>query len=93
MNDMPLMSGAIRMTLTFALNRPHGHWSVKGELKASAPRSPSGRPDLDKLIRAALDALTGVVYRDDAQIVMLYARKVYAGFDEGERLDVDLSEL
>jgi crossover junction endodeoxyribonuclease RusA len=27
------------------------------------------RPDLDKLIRAVLDALTGVLYEDDSQVV------------------------
>ena len=36
------------------------------------------RPDLDKLCRAVLDALTGVAYADDAQVVELSARKRYA---------------
>jgi Holliday junction resolvase RusA-like endonuclease len=35
-------------------------------------------PDLDKLVRAILDSLTGVVWRDDAQVVDIVARKVYA---------------
>jgi Holliday junction resolvase RusA-like endonuclease len=35
-------------------------------------------PDLDKLIRAILDALTGVVWRDDGQVVDIVASKVYA---------------
>lgn len=36
------------------------------------------RPDLDKLARAAIDALNGVLFRDDAQVIALDARKVYA---------------
>jgi Holliday junction resolvase RusA-like endonuclease len=36
------------------------------------------KPDLDKLIRSVQDALAGVLYRDDAQIVDLVARKRYA---------------
>jgi len=38
---------------------------------------PTVRPDLDKLLRALLDALTGVAYADDAQVVELTAQKVY----------------
>jgi len=35
------------------------------------------KPDVDKLARAALDALTGIVFKDDAQVVDLLARKRY----------------
>jgi crossover junction endodeoxyribonuclease RusA len=47
----------------------------------SAPkkrRVPSVKPDIDKLCRATLDALTGVLFVDDGQVVDLSARKVYA---------------
>jgi crossover junction endodeoxyribonuclease RusA len=36
------------------------------------------KPDLDKLIRAVLDALTGIVFTDDAQVVDIGAGKVTA---------------
>jgi len=36
------------------------------------------RGDIDKLCRAVLDELTGVLIVDDAQVVMLGASKVYA---------------
>lgn len=29
----------------------------------------TGRPDVDKVLRAVLDALTGIAYEDDAQVV------------------------
>ena len=35
------------------------------------------RPDLDKLIRAVNDALIGVMYRDDSQVVHVAASKYY----------------
>ena len=35
------------------------------------------RPDLDKLQRAVLDALTGVLFSDDGQVVQLAAVKQY----------------
>lgn len=52
---------------------------------ASAPKRvirPTTKPDLDKLARAALDALTGVLFADDSQVVSLTAMKRFAG--EGE---------
>lgn len=62
--------GAVRVSLVFQFVRP-----------ASAPRRvwPDVRPDVDKLTRAALDALTvsGVI-EDDARIVRLVAEKRYA---------------
>lgn len=43
---------------------------------------PSVRPDLDKLLRALLDALTGVAYDDDAQVCHLRAQKTWGERDE-----------
>ena len=38
---------------------------------------PTVRPDLDKLIRAVGDSLTGIAYIDDSQITVLIANKRY----------------
>lgn len=46
---------------------------------------PSVKPDLDKLIRAVLDALTGIAYTDDSQVVRILAQKSY-GSVEGVRV-------
>ena len=39
---------------------------------------PAKRPDLDNYVKMIADALNGVVYVDDAQIVTLWAWKRYA---------------
>lgn len=39
---------------------------------------PNVRPDLDNVVKAILDAMNGVVYQDDAQVVNLVATKRYA---------------
>jgi len=39
---------------------------------------PAKRPDLDKLVRAVLDALSGLVFTDDARVVSIVASKLYA---------------
>lgn len=46
------------------------------------------RPDLSKLIRATEDALTGIIYADDAQIVSIDAKKEYG---LPERVEVTIS--
>lgn len=60
--------GPMRVELDFYLHRPQA-------LKVDRPHIT--RPDVDKLARGILDALTGVVWRDDGQVVTLTARKFY----------------
>lgn len=62
--------------IAFVFVRPKSHYTSKGELRAGAPSHP-GKPDIDKLCRAVLDALTGILYHDDAQVVSLNASKRY----------------
>ena len=35
------------------------------------------KPDIDKLIRGTLDALTGIVWEDDSQVTKVMARKCF----------------
>jgi Holliday junction resolvase RusA-like endonuclease len=65
---------ALVVSLEFGVPRPA---SVKPE-KRPHPIVP---PDLDKLTRAVLDALKGVLYRDDAQICHINTRKRYVAAD------------
>ena len=46
------------------------------------------KPDLDKLIRAVLDGLTGVAYVDDSQVILIQATKTY-GINEGVWVTVE----
>lgn len=77
--DAPLI-----VEFTFVRPRPRGHYGANG-LRPSAPAFPTTRPDVLKLARAAEDALTGIVWRDDSQIVHETLVKV---FGEPERLEV-----
>ena len=78
--DGPLLTGPLVVLMRFVLSRPKGHYgSGKNEhkLKASAPKEHIKRADLLKLTRAVEDALTGIIYKDDAQIVEEHLRKHY----------------
>jgi len=73
--------GPVMLTLVFYMPRPKGHYGTgknAGMLRPSAPVHHTTKPDLDKLVRAVKDGLTGVVYGDDSQVVWINARKEYA---------------
>ena len=75
--EVPLLSGHVELRLEFQVMRPKGHYGARG-LRASAPVHPTTKPDLLKMARAVEDALTGVLWRDDAQIVTEILTKRYA---------------
>lgn len=70
-------AGPVSIDLQFVLRRPKAHYTRGGAVKLSSSPLPVGRPDLDKLVRAVLDALTGTAYSDDAAVTELRARKTY----------------
>lgn len=95
--DWPLLRGeAIAVTVRFFTQRPSGHYGTgrnAGLLKDSAPTRPAKRPDVDKWVRHLLDAMTGVVYTDDGQVVSLLATKEYAEGSTPPRTEVEVSVL
>lgn len=71
-----MLVGPLRLSARFHLPRPKAHLGTRG-VKASAPTRPIVRPDATKLLRALEDALTRVLYADDAQIVLQVVEKHY----------------
>ena len=68
----------VEVWLHFRLPRLAGH-SGKHGLKPSAPTWQSTKPDIDKLVRAALDALTVAgFWSDDSRVASLSVQKVYS---------------
>jgi len=75
------LSGPLVLQITFRLRRPKAHYGTgrnAGRLKQSAPVRPTTKPDTTKLLRSVEDALTHVVWRDDAQVVGQVTAKVYS---------------
>jgi Holliday junction resolvase RusA-like endonuclease len=88
--DPSLLTGPLGLAVTFKLARPKGHFGTGrnvSKVKPSAPARPITKPDATKLLRAVEDALTGVVWRDDAQVVEQSVVKVY-GEPEGAEVVV-----
>lgn len=72
--------GPVTVAVTFWLERPAA---------AKKRHRPHVRPDLDKLVRAVLDALTEAqIWTDDARVVRIAADKHYATTTTGVRIIV-----
>lgn len=87
--DGELLTGPLRLDVRFVMQRPKSHRRSNGELKPNAPLYHTSKPDATKLLRAVEDALTGVVWCDDAQIAIQHVTKVY-GDRPGASLSVSL---
>ena len=83
MNGSPMIEGPIYAKFRFIFKR-----------KKSVTRAHHIiRPDLDNLIKAILDGLNGVAFKDDAQVCSLSATKVYGVDDEDGRITVELHPM
>jgi len=72
---------AISMSIDVYIGRPKSHFGTgrnSEKIKESAPAYPIGRPDIDNYIKFVLDALNGVFYRDDSQVVHIESVKEYS---------------
>lgn len=88
MTGRPLMRGPLWVILRFYVRRPKGHFGKKG-LLSSAPAHPTTRPDVLKLARGVEDALSGVCYVDDSQIVAEELWKEYGP----ERVEIEIRQM
>jgi Holliday junction resolvase RusA-like endonuclease len=78
-NDTPAgRNVAIRLEASFFFARP----------KSSKANDKTTKPDLSKLVRCLEDAMTGIIYEDDSQIVEIHCFK---GFGQ-PRVEVRVSE-
>ncbi len=76
------LDGSVALSVVFRLARPRGNYRTGRNaalLRDGAPAWPGNKPDIDKLLRSTMDALTDVgVWRDDCQVVDVTLSKVYA---------------
>lgn len=83
------MLGAIEVRIDFLMPRPKSHYLSKG-LRTDAPFLVSRKPDIDKLARSTLDAITQAgVIADDAQIAVLSAVKHYSEHTPGAWIRIE----
>lgn len=83
-------SGALFARVDCYLPIPKSWTKAEREAARAGTRYPVSKPDLDNFKKAVLDAMNGVVYLDDSQIVDDAGKKRYA--DE-PRVEVFIQEL
>jgi len=81
MSGKPVWEGAVSLTVDFYFDRP------KAQKKALYKTT---KPDVDKLVRSIADALTGIVFGDDARVVQMTCRKAYGS---PARAEIQVREL
>jgi len=83
LSPSPLFTGAVSVKLKFYLKRP----------KSTKRPYPSVSPDLDKYCRTVLDALTGWIYKDDGQVVVLVATKEYVQKNNAIGVEIEVKHI
>lgn len=90
--------GQVAWEPVFVMPRPKSHYRTGRNahlLRDSAPTAPAGKPDVDKLSRAVLDAIssTKTVWGDDAQVTDLHAIKRYTELGEKPGCHIHIREV
>ena len=87
--DGPPLDGPVKVSVVFAMPRPARLvWK-----KRPMPREMHvGKPDIENLVKSLLDAMTGILWRDDAQVCSLNAFKVIAAGEESPHVALVVQE-
>lgn len=80
------LDGALSLTAVFIMPR------TKAMRNKPAPQMVQ-KPDLDKLLRALNDGLTGVAFHDDSQVVKIKATKRRAEPGEETGVEVNITRI
>jgi Holliday junction resolvase RusA-like endonuclease len=92
------INGPVAVVLDVYLLRPRAHYRTGRYahiLRDDAPTWAAVEPDADKVLRAALDCLTGIWITNDSRVVSPAVQKRYAdgGKDDPERTIIRMWEL
>lgn len=91
MGSRALLRGAVRLTVLICRPRPKDHYNAQAKVKPTAPVYPITRPDTLKIVRGIEDALTGVVWKDDSQVVSHSLEKQFS-LDRFHRIFISIQE-
>ena len=75
-----LIEGPLKIDATFYIQPPK-YISSKKKLKEKLEAEEifcSKKPDIDNFLKALLDSMTGIIFKDDGQVVECRARKLYS---------------
>lgn len=84
---------ACEVECVFTFLRPPSHLDKRGEVRKGKPAQHTTKPDVDKLLRAALDSITDAgVWPDDSYCVSATGRKFYTSDPAAEGVTITIIE-
>jgi Holliday junction resolvase RusA-like endonuclease len=89
MRGMDVLAVPVDLTAEFVLPIPASWPAWKTQLAMDGTMMPTGRPDVDNLLKAVKDGLTGVLWRDDSLVVSETGHKRF-GVESGVRVTVSV---
>lgn len=85
-----LLEGELKIEIKAYLRIPKSASKAKKTKMAKGVIRPTKRPDLDNLMKAVTDAINGVAYEDDSQIVSASVEKYYS---EEPRTEIKIERI
>ena len=90
MVDLDPLQGAVAVYIYIKLAVPKSYSKKRTEACLSGLERPTKKPDWDNVAKSICDAMNGIVYMDDTQIVDAHVTKVYAA---NAGVDVGVKEI
>jgi len=87
---LPFITGPVSMEIVAYFGTPASASKKKVSAMLQGLIHPTKKPDCDNIIKIICDALNGLAYKDDAQIVHVSIRKQYAAIPH---VDVFITEV
>lgn len=69
---------AVSVFLYVRLAVPQSYSKKRTEACLSGLEKPCKKPDIDNIAKTYLDAMNGVIFKDDTQVIDLHVKKVYS---------------
>lgn len=88
--DKELIQGYVNIEMKFYMQIPKSTSKKKRDLMLRHGILPDKKPDYDNMAKSITDALNGIAYRDDSQIVEAHIYKYYS---EEPRTEVIIKEV
>ncbi|WP_339309750.1 RusA family crossover junction endodeoxyribonuclease [Paenibacillus sp. FSL k6-2145] len=85
-----LLEGPLGMMLTVYRSIPKSFSKKKAAQAESGEIRPVSKPDVDNYLKGVKDALKGVIWKDDSQVVEVFAQKRYSA---RPRIEVKIKDL